>query len=712
MVGHGIDYNPDLDGDGFVQMEEAFAYANDNDTWSPYGYYYPYTTGDEENPQQCTKLGLPQSVLTLCGFAGNINNNVISSGRNYLFGGELSINSSLYVSGNSRIHFGNEIAKMTVMPGGTLTFDPNIYFFGDQNNRIDINGNLIICQLYPGDQGASFICNSNNGYFDGLYLNNDNLNIIMNKVTFTKANLHNYCNSFTITNSFFSDCFGIDSHAGDIEINNTHFFHAWVSLGNQSESPFTASISNCSFSDNGFVGYGHCGINIWNYDEFLIEGNSISGYYNGIQLMQAGEGNVTNQTITENEISDCSNAGIVAYNSVTSINNNNVHDNYYGLRLLNNCNIKLSGNSSAVTYSETQELRDNTSYELYSVKKSFPWYFRYNAIIDEDNIGNPSDPLIYYDDEEPTDQSLLDVRYNCWGENFDPSQDFYPINWYLYNPIWCPGDGGQSSTSPDESLYLSGISQFEANNYANARNLFQSLVQDYPESKFAQAAMKELFRLEQFADDNYFELKQYYLNNDSIQADSVLLELGNFLANRCNIKIESWSDAIAWYENNILNPESIEDSIFAIIDLGYTYLLMPSAGYKSSYTGSLTQYKPKSEASFCMYRDYLLSLLPFFYNNNANENSAVQHKYGKLLYNIPNPFSSRTKIWFTLSIETDIIITIQDVLGREIRRIDGMAFKEGTWNIEFSAEGFQPGIYCYSLVIKGKTVDSKRMIIF
>ena len=47
-----------------------------------------------------------------------------------------------------------------------------------------------------------------------------------------------------------------------------------------------------------------------------------------------------------------------------------------------------------------------------------------------------------------------------------------------------------------------------------------------------------------------------------------------FYANYCDIKLANFPQAITHYETIILNPESEADSVFAVIDAGYAYLLM------------------------------------------------------------------------------------------------------------------------------------------
>jgi len=68
--------------------------------------------------------------------------------------------------------------------------------------------------------------------------------------------------------------------------------------------------------------------------------------------------------------------------------------------------------------------------------------------------------------------------------------------------------------------------------------------------------------------------------------------------------------AISRFEKVIKNPITPEDSIFAVIDLGYTYLLMENKEIESSYIGDLTIHKPSSLEDFEETRDYLLTLLP------------------------------------------------------------------------------------------------------
>ena len=414
-----------------------------------------------------------------------------------------------------------------------------------------------------------------------------------------------------------------------------------------------------------------------------------------------------------NIISNNISTGISVYNSTASISCNHIYQNNYGLKFYDNSNIALYGNENAENYMDTQVIKDNTSYEVYSSYYSFPFYFRYNAIIDEDNIGNPVDPMIYLDCDPNLELSQKDIRYNYWGNNFDAELDFYPCSYFYYIPTWYPPDWFLDD-SADKLLYEDAENQFKSENYSNSKTLYKQLVNQYPGSKYAKASMKQLFALEKYAGNNYNSLKQYYTTNDTILSDTSLTKLGDFLANKCDIALKNWQTAIDWYENEILNPETVNDSIFAIIDLGYTYLLMEndsSNNSKSSYTGKMQEYIPKSMTKFIKKRDYLLSLLPVSKEYTSLEDNSVISKSGELLQNIPNPFSDKTTISYTLRKQSSVFIKVFDIYGKEVKFINENIKNTGQHKTELNAKDLPAGIYFYSLFINEKLSDTKKMII-
>ncbi|MBU2506765.1 MAG: T9SS type A sorting domain-containing protein [Bacteroidetes bacterium] len=218
---HPADYNPDTNGDGVVQMQEAFNYANNFDTWSSYGFYYPYYSGYSETPTPNHNIGFQEDLLSLKGISGNITSTQTVSG-NFLVSGNLSIQSGIMVSVNplSNFYFLNGASlnvNGTLNANGTSS-DEVVFDFVEKNmtveNGIKINSGAtanftyaIIKNAYKGilssaDVNLSHceILNCSYGLFlwsVGLGSTIDYCNIHNNSIT----GIHLYNSSPEITNS-------------------------------------------------------------------------------------------------------------------------------------------------------------------------------------------------------------------------------------------------------------------------------------------------------------------------------------------------------------------------------------------------------------------------------------------------------------------------------------------------------------------------------
>ena len=591
---------------------------------------------------------------------------------------------------NSEIH---------IMAGSTLVIEDNAVITAKRGRcKLIIDGNLIC--------GSNVRFEAVEDADLELLLNNNSIQVTFGNSSLERIRLDSYAQSLTISNSEFRNCIMISSHRGNLTItNNCTFIGTGLYVENTEDNNNTATISNCSFTNNLFI----AAIDVWNYNQYDISNNTINGYYIGIQIVQSGYGLTKKQTIQDNTITNCSQKGILAYNTLGSVYRNHISNNNYGVWFGDHSGIKLYGNSGAISNNQTQEICNNASYEMYASQYSFPVYFRYNVIIDEDNTGAPDDPLVYYS-AGSGDNNLRDVSRNCWGQNFNAAEDLYPSG-FVWMPTWCPGIGDSNTPPPDEDMYEVASSLFENENYVGAKSVYEMLIDEYPESKFAKAALQELFALEKFVTDDYSSLKQYYATNSTIQSDSILGKTAHHLASKCDVKTENWADAISYYENIILNPETMEDSIFAIIDLGYVYFVMENSGYKSAYSGQLTQYKPETKDQFIKNRDYLLSLLPGDQKSKTINDNVAGLKEGELIQNVPNPFVSTTQIVFKLNTECDVKISISDYTGKSLKTINLGVKETGTHSITFSAQDFNPGIYFYTLITNGIPTETRKMII-
>ncbi|MCM1531344.1 MAG: tail fiber domain-containing protein [Bacteroides sp.] len=97
---------------------------------------------------------------------------------------------------------------------------------------------------------------------------------------------------------------------------------------------------------------------------------------------------------------------------------------------------------------------------------------------------------------------------------------------------------------------------------------------------------------------------------------------------------------------------------------------------------------------------------------NAPQNSPKNTvKEAKLFQNLPNPFSERTLIRYELpKTAGNAYLQVFDMAGFMVRNQPLSATQE-TGQVEISAGELTPGAYTYSLVVSGKVIDSKRMVV-
>jgi len=488
------------------------------------------------------------------------------------------------------------------------------------------------------------------------------------------------------------------------------------------------TVGNCIFTGN-FNCPGapktYSAIQLNNSYTLELHNNSINGYPIGIKLNSSGAttayyyGCMTISAIHDNEITNCM-RGVELYNSIVNIVNNNIHDNTRGVLLYNNSSTSFYGWGEPTL--QPQYIKDNTYYELYASLNSFPVIFRFNNVIDENNLGNSfDDPMVYWDleniDRYPS-WIVRDVKYNCWGDNFDPREDFYPFKYYVYNPIVCIGKSGITLTA-DEELFQTGLDYFANEDYTNAQAVFLDVVDNYPESSFAIAAMHELFSLEKILNKDFYRLQSYFIS--FTPEDSALFEVADFLATRCNVMEREWQPAIDWYENRIENPPSYQDSVFAVIDLGNIHLMMEedTIGGSGAKSGSYIYYsleniKPKSIKEYEENKAALLATLPQIKKPQTEKPqtpSFANNKKGALGQCIPNPAIGNATIIFEVYTAVSVEISIYNALGQLLQSLPQGKLQQGYHQVKIDASGMPTGLYQYSLLINGEKADTKKLIV-
>jgi len=512
--------------------------------------------------------------------------------------------------------------------------------------------------------------------------------------------------TYTINNCTFINS-AVNSYSKAPVITNCNFQNSSLFLENGYESNDTANITNNTFSD----AVDSTAIAIENFNAFTVENNEIDNCLQGISLSNCDRSISVNQNIINNIIRNCSDVGINTLNSYSNIHKNLVSGCGIGIKLHNKSCTYLSGVPNTQYIEEMNRVYNCDSYELYFSKNSFPWNFHFNMISDYDNCvipGAACAPLLYFDTENTEMYAIKNAQYNCWGDGFNPSADLYPDTLIDHLPMYCP-PASPEETAIVEVQYQTNLDLMVAGEYAQSKAGFMSIIEQNPGTKYAQSAMNELIDLEEYADNDYAALKTYYQTNTTIQSDPVLAPLASKLANECDIELENYTEAVTYFEGVIADPADIQDSIYAIIDLGYLYETIAS-GNKASIVGEMPQYKPKSVKQFNKYKYELLSMLPV-----AKEAQTGTRDFGSDMYSDftirPNPVKSTAMLCFTLIKDGSVCFEIHNAEGVLLESLSKGYHPTGQHEIPYNASKLKPGLYYCSLVLNGEVMKTRKMVV-
>jgi len=599
---------------------------------------------------------------------------------------------------------------VTVTESGTLVLNDGVTLHLDESGSLQIYGNIEIGDnvIFTAPEGGSW---------DGLYLLNTSATITMNNVTFERSKL--YCESpFLEINScdFTNTC--IEQKGLVLEVDYTNFDNSNIYAfrggskglppGHGMPAHIEVDVNNCYFES-----CSDYAVSINNYPLYEFQNNVITNCGGGFDISNSG--NPIKCIISDNNIHNNSGAGIWLHNSFADIcERNKIENNYVGIVALDNSSITMIGNPD---YPHST-IKDNMHQELIFDTSSFPTKISYNKVIDDAYTTGSHDQYLIRTIEFLFPVTF-DIKDNYWGtvcENWnegDGDSRFHPEAWYEYLPIWIPGPpvDPRNLTEPEE-LYTSADSLIQIEEYETAKQVYRDIIELYPESKYSIFSMRNLLPMETVSGRDFSTLMEYYLTEPNCNINDERTKLSQYLANYCKIKMEQYPEAISFFENIIEDPDTELDSVYAVIDAGYTYLLMDNGG-KSGYVGKMAELKPKSEKEFRIMRDGLLSEL-FEIIEPEPEEPNVEYTFD-LKHNYPNPFNFSTTISFSLPLYIQKAeLKIYNIKGQLVRKLD-IDNKSGIGSIAWDGldsygKKVCSGIYFYKLTADKKEIVKKMVL--
>ena len=76
--------------------------------------------------------------------------------------------------------------------------------------------------------------------------------------------------------------------------------------------------------------------------------------------------------------------------------------------------------------------------------------------------------------------------------------------------------------------------------------------------------------------------------------------------------------------------------------------------------------------------------------------------------NYPNPFNPKTVISYKLAMNSDVELSIFNLLGQKVTTLVNKKQQAGSYQVEWDASGFTSGVYLYKLQIKDSPLAGVR----
>jgi hypothetical protein len=581
-------------------------------------------------------------------------------------------------------------SSVIILSGVTLTITDNTIIIFEPSSQLMANQATLIIGDF-----VSFY-SENNDDIVGLYTNSTSIEL--NEAIVTNCNffLHE---TTIIQNSNFSNSL-IEQEGSIINFNCNSLIQSNV---------YTFKCDEVICNENIFINNPEItALSLNSCDNYELLNNDISNYETAFWINESGLGK--EHTIGGNNIHHNQYGyGIEIYHSYADIINDNLIEyNYIGVAGLRNCNIEIIG-SEQEPY---QMIHNNYNDETAFAYDSFPLTLRYNIIYD--NIF-PEEGLYVRCNYAPEEVNF-DIRWNYWNNTSNLEEYLFPSSQYTYEPVWDLVQGANLIVHPDQEMYELASYNFDNEYYFLAEELYLQIIDTYPESKYTKLAAQDLLTVTPYTSGDYEGLKIYFREEPNLHYNLEIADFADYLANYCRIELEDYQGAIDWFENYIADPPSVQDSIYAVIDIGYTYLLMGQPD--RSYIGRYPQLKPNSRNEFFEKQQNLISLLlsneEIMYTSSDPE--IIIPNYPDLYQNYPNPFNPETTISFSIPVDCKVDLAIYNIKGQKVKTLVNEYLEKGFHNVIWnsrnnSGKQVSSGVYFYQFRTERKQIIRKMLLL-
>ena len=615
---------------------------------------------------------------------------------------------TLQIAGNSRLP-----ANIVVHNGGQLIINEELAFAVPDGNALTllsaatvtatgnratltVNGNLVM------EAGASIQDLGTEAPYGIVFKS-------QSEQTMEKISVKN-SRTVAIGDFVFQNCSFLRSNLSctseKITLSGCTFNRSAVCLAVRS-SETTALVENCTIEQS----QGNFALALSGYENYSVIENQISGNFaGGLSFSNCGtkKGNIhliRGNTIENNVPTTGDGEGIRLYNSVATFMGNKIVGNNKGVGLYHNCLVEAFGDEGS-----PQIIANNSGVQVLVVDNSFPWKFAYNQF--QHNNSEALISCIFNTANGGTEQKY-NVEQNCWPTNFNPNTDLLPTDNFSWLPSWnCSGITTNPNPLEVEMLMNQGVSLLKEEDYTSAKEIFETIVEQYPESMYAEASLKQLRNIYHQPDYSLIEFYQYVSENEQINSTTELAKIAGYLRAETDAALNRTSQAMDFYNSVIANPETPADLVYATIDAEYLRL-DDSNGNKAASISNFVNIELPRIAKHHNLRNLMLDGLKNAQaESNSTELEALRATGTADFRILPNPASRFIDVEF-YSLETEMAtLTITSMGEKVVGMYPIDCVKDQKISRRITIADLEPGIYMVELKDNNGVRQVQKLIVF
>lgn len=248
---------------------------------------------------------------------------------------------------------------------------------------------------------------------------------------------------------------------------------------------------------------------------------------------------------------------------------------------------------------------------------------------------------------------VADMRVNSFAQLPSSNRDrFYPA----YRAFTFDPDTPTSLTD----IIVTGMNQFYQGQFDESIQSMKLAVEVYPDSLLTKLAIDYLYLATRASTEDYSDLRAYLDLKIPIESLATYIKKEE-IKTKCFIKEEDYLTAISRLQLILNNPESVADSLFALIDQAYCYMNLASEGEKA-----LPNIGVKTP-NFTSFLEFIANL--------ATQTSAVTQNTHpipivlKIETNYPNPFNPATTIRFSVPRDGRVNVAVYNIRGQRVKQL-------------------------------------------